>query len=251
MTMKRISFSDKMIRALIREIKQPSTGKTMSRHVVEPQPPEGADTLRDIPRENRWWAAYGTKEFSGITYRPLGSDQQHPWRCPYGRIGDLICVSERFSLAFCDDPSADNSFIGAVAALLPGERSGQNERSEDGGIEYRATYDRGLGDDDAWFCADDMPRWASRLTLHLTGVRVERVQDITEADAQREGCGETVDYTRGRDFRTEFAELWDSANERHGYGWQSNPFVWTLAFRPSLANIDVVLANPKLYGIGG
>lgn len=83
-----------------------------------------------------------------------------------------------------------------------------------------------------------MPRWASRLTLELTDVRVERVQDISEADAQREGWdisnlpeGHCYDCTHhARDW---FHGLWDSINAKQGFGWDTNPWVWVIEFRVS------------------
>jgi hypothetical protein len=76
-----------------------------------------------------------------------------------------------------------------------------------------------------------MPRWASRITLEVTGVRVERVQDISEADAWAEG----IDRTHmGRGIQrpaVHFRRLWDSINAKRGFGWESNPYVWVVEFR--------------------
>lgn len=74
-----------------------------------------------------------------------------------------------------------------------------------------------------------MFRWASRIQLEITGVRVERLQDISEANAQAEGCGITVDYTKGRTYITDYKELWESIN---GAGsWDANPWVWVIEFK--------------------
>jgi hypothetical protein len=96
-----------------------------------------------------------------------------------------------------------------------------------------------------------MPRWASRLTLEVTGVRVERVQDISEEDARAEGAGISAWYCPSPDeathvtltphhvshpsypacFRNGFANLWDSINgKRAGCAWKDNPYVWAVSF---------------------
>lgn len=66
-----IPFSPPMVRATI------DGKKSQTRRIVKPQPIAGTDALRDIPGENRWWAAYAGKDPTGVTYRPLGSDLQH------------------------------------------------------------------------------------------------------------------------------------------------------------------------------
>jgi hypothetical protein len=83
-----------------------------------------------------------------------------------------------------------------------------------------------------------MPRWASRITLELVDVRVERVQEITEEDAIAERsqpallgyAGVSVDYmTDVMSYRDGFADLWDSV---YGAGaWERNDWVWVLTFR--------------------
>lgn len=85
-----------------------------------------------------------------------------------------------------------------------------------------------------------MPRWASRLTLIVTGVKVERLQDISDADARAEGVDaiSMVDVPRQAAWsaRGDFAQLW---NKLHGAdAWNENPFVVALTFRVIKANID-------------
>ena len=95
-----------------------------------------------------------------------------------------------------------------------------------------------------------MPRWASRITLELTAVRVERVQEISEADAKAEGiawnfdldpfAGEhvacryqsAVHQRRGWDTaRAAYEELWNTLNAKRGFPWSSNPWCWVLEFK--------------------
>lgn len=71
-----------------------------------------------------------------------------------------------------------------------------------------------------------MPRWASRILLEITNVRVERVQEINEADALAEGVG-----FWGCDTIEVFQNLWDSINAKRGYSWESNPWVWVIEFK--------------------
>jgi hypothetical protein len=76
-----------------------------------------------------------------------------------------------------------------------------------------------------------MPRWASRISLEVTGVRVERLQDISEADAIAEGAATTYlsPSPTPRGYRDGYWHLWNSIN---GPGaWDSNPFVWCVSFR--------------------
>lgn len=98
-----------------------------------------------------------------------------------------------------------------------------------------------------------MPRWASRLTLIVTDVRIERLQDIDEAAARREGCGLYVPghgwitteelradpgYSNYLCARLGFQDIWQTL-----YGaesWDANPWVVAVRFRPILANIDAL-----------
>jgi hypothetical protein len=76
-----------------------------------------------------------------------------------------------------------------------------------------------------------MPRWASRITLDVIGVHVQRLQNISEADAIAEGidwaaCGHAYASTIGA-----FADLWDGINAKRGYSFESDPWVWRVEFR--------------------
>ena len=77
-----------------------------------------------------------------------------------------------------------------------------------------------------------MPRWASRITLEITDIGVERLQDITENDALAEGCRRQYPYPRGTEGQpnlVEYAILWDKIN---GLGsWDRNPWVWKITFK--------------------
>jgi len=74
-----------------------------------------------------------------------------------------------------------------------------------------------------------MPRWASRLTLTVTDVRVQRVADIDRGDAMDEGCP-FANMADGPDPREWFRDLWDSINAKRGFGWDVNPWVAAYTF---------------------
>ena len=97
-----------------------------------------------------------------------------------------------------------------------------------------------------WRPAIQMPKWAARMWLEITGMRIERLQDISERDAEAEGI-EWVDHGAGKTYRdikepktmgycwvdpsVPFQDLWDSLNKALGYGWDLNPWVWVIEFR--------------------
>lgn len=86
-----------------------------------------------------------------------------------------------------------------------------------------------------WSPSIHMPRWASRIDLEITRVRVERLQDISESDARAEGVDLNDWYTESPDpnkspYRYAFAQLWDSINAKK-HPWSSNPWVWVIEFR--------------------
>ncbi len=84
-----------------------------------------------------------------------------------------------------------------------------------------------------------MPRWASRVTLDVTAVRIERLQLISEEDALAEGCRSSYPFTEDGTARKDFRTLW---NEIHGRGaWDANPEVVAISFTVHQANIGVLL----------
>ena len=89
-----------------------------------------------------------------------------------------------------------------------------------------------------------MPRWASRIPLEVTDVRVERVQEISDGDAKAEGLvgwksersdeihyGITAADVWETDPRSTYTRLWDSINAERGHSWESNPWVWVVSFK--------------------
>jgi hypothetical protein len=196
MTEHPILFSGPMVRAIMAGAKTQTRRVVKSRHWPEPLTP-GYEWLFDQTTTEQVWEV-------GAWNAGTGEGQLHSYiTCPYGKPGDRLWVRETWQR------NAD----------FPDTRS-------NGLCVYRA--DRGgdaqLGDGQRWIPSIHMPRWASRLTLEVTAVRVKRVQNITEADEKAEGIRSLASNFRFRD-------LWDSINAERGYGWSVNPWVWVLDFR--------------------
>ncbi|MBU0539346.1 MAG: morphogenetic protein [Gammaproteobacteria bacterium] len=134
--------------------------------------------------------------------------------CPIGFVGDRLWVRETWARYNIDRDSHD--------------------------MAYRATAPNDWPKDGRWRPSIHMPRWASRITLEITGVRVERLQAITEQDAREEGitdggclnCGEPEPCgceNPAPDARDAFSFLWQSI---HGQdSWHQNPWVWVIEFK--------------------
>lgn len=154
------------------------------------------------------------------------NDKQEPVLCPYGQPGDRLWVRETFALLESVRPDGHRAPI------------------------YRATSLVADNPEITWKPSIFMPRWASRITLEITEVRVERVQEISADDAMAEGVRVPVNERGDWLMRVtgkrapcryikqnrpavicEFASLWDSLNEKRGYGWAVNPWVWVVGFR--------------------
>lgn len=140
------------------------------------------------------------------------SGEEQEW-CPYGRAGDRLWVRETWAW------SGDKTVAEA-------------ERIAQGEVWYR-TDPRWTNPAIRWRSPIHMPRWASRLTLEITEVRVQRVQEISEEDAKAEGAPFDAGGNEelGVGYRIGFCRLWDSLNAKRGYSWESNPWVWALTFR--------------------
>lgn len=131
------------------------------------------------------------------------------------RKGDLIWVRE----TFCHQPCANAPELTVYKSGYP-----QDELSR---------YESIMSESEIkWTPSIHMPRWASRLTLRVTDVRIERVQDITEEQAMSEGV--IKDSCGG--FVNSFSVLWHDI-----YGnWMKNPYVWVIEFEVIHKNVDDV-----------
>lgn len=137
--------------------------------------------------------------------------------CPYGVPGDMLWVRETWATT---------------------EQAG--DHPADSVVVHRATDpDWETMDGWRWRPSKFMPRWASRLTLRITSIRVELVQDITEEDARAEGAPRSHQGDRPHcsrhpvpndTHRLGFVHIWDSINAGRGFGWDANPWVWVIGF---------------------
>lgn len=156
-------------------------------------------------------------------------------RCPYGNVGDRLWVRETWA--------AERGYNN----LAPRDIEGQYASIENVDLWWRADHasDRRLdAKPGKWRPSIFMPRWASRITLEITDIRIERVQDISEADAIVEGVSDARMFLPG-EFEVEpaqkktglslpvwrFMHLWNSINGKRGYDWPSNPWVWIIEFK--------------------
>jgi len=179
-------------------------------------------------------------------------------RCPFGTVGDRLWVRETWQYADWTEDGLPRIRYQANAGTRWCERIPSDWCEELlmtwGDLSDPSNFDiDGKAADRRWRPSIHMPSWASRLTLEITGVRVERLQDITEADAQAEGVepytppqghispeqrvpGPGFEDARLGDqpHRLPFADLWEQIN---GDGsWDANPWVWALTFKRVEAN---------------
>lgn len=213
-----ILFSGPMVRAIL------EGRKTQTRRVVKPQP--FPDTCAGQPM-------VGHRDLAGL-FAPhvFGACMAKLAPCPYGQPGDRLWVRETWRTEELDeDDEASGSDIGTDGVRFAADgvfRSIENtmEASERWVVTHN-TDSRKLFS--KWRPSIHMPRWACRLELELTQVRLERLQDITEEDAKAEGV---MSECRGGDPRAWFAGLW---NDIHSPGrvtaWETNPWVWALTFK--------------------
>lgn len=202
--------------------------KTQTRRVVKPQPAEGAhvETMRASLTRS------GSKPVFAATWDVPSDDGSTISLCPYGHRGSRLWVREATRMRHLQNP-----ITGEPTASECGEYVADGEPILDrSGFDFAWWYSRRA-------CPSiHMPRWASRITLEVTGVRVERLRDISEADARAEGCpcyvcGRTMDGLSEDDCHcfhrmagvSDYRLLWESIN---GPGsWDANPWVWVIAFR--------------------
>lgn len=223
---KPILFSGEMVRAIL------DGRKTQTRRVIKPQPQKWVDCyVRSA--SPRHWLPQGVflSDPSGILGKGALEIRQNdtPVKCPY-EVGMRLWVREGHLLQEC--------VCQAAPAALRGNCRYCGGRGET--VIYKA---------DAT-CAGDsvccryrpsihMPRWASRITLEITDIRVQRLQEISHHDALAEGCENTTHASAPLLLRKQpltvaqlcYSHLWDSINTKPGTRWEDNPWVWVYTFR--------------------
>jgi hypothetical protein len=153
-------------------------------------------------------------------------------RCPYGQPGDRLWVRETARVESESinhvNPSKSWHSIDYRAGGSSSVRSGRVPK-------WFPSCSFNKDGQQRWQSAIHMPRWASRITLEVTGVRVERLQDITREGAASEGMCMDLDGTLPEWFRRDrwpeenFAALWDQINGESA--WHANPWVWVVEFK--------------------
>ncbi|EMP7085104.1 hypothetical protein REZ51_002012 [Klebsiella variicola] len=205
-------FNGEMVRAIL------DGRKTQTRRIMKPQPKPSKSRPGDF-----WFSSKKLESMVHVSDLAPGNSpiadyhlfiQEHC--CPFGAVGDRIWVRETFS------PVDDTQYGGEKW------------------VDYRATPKFEASHPAGWDCAPNdaealkwrpsihMPRWASRILLEITNVRVERLKSISDGDAIREGCS-TTDMKSGDCVADVFARLWASI-----YGsdsWKTNPWVWVIEFK--------------------
>jgi len=213
-----ILFSAPMVRAILED------RKTVTRRVVKPQP-----YIANVADDGMRYC-----NVSGAVGGRIRLDPDFLASCPYGQPGDRLWVRETFAhWPTCDLVRGDWFGITAYRAgkpvLVP--PPGAHVPLDQWPREWR---DDTKPDSVRWRPSIHMPRWASRVTLEVTGVRVERLQAISEVDAIAEGIGQsqrTGGWLPGNCAAPEWAfrELWEQIN---GAGsWQADPWVWVVEFK--------------------
>lgn len=244
-----ILFSAPMVRAIL------DGRKTQTRRVVKYPRSTGAFVC--VNCGGGWWP-YVSIDGESLIDR---NGNESPMGCPFGKVGDRLWVRETFAIEN-DREYVYESFHKLPTDGRPIRTIGAEDEDEDDDLHhliprYRATEPdtileiREVDSDDpfdqmVWTPSIHMPRWASRITLEITDVRVQRLQEISEEDAKAEGSylDRCSCMPRSEDrsplrasfqlewchvHGQEFSYLWKSINGKES--WDANPWVWALTFK--------------------
>jgi len=159
--------------------------------------------------------------------------------CPYGEVGDKLWVRETWG-------SPDADYIRCKEGRKPklGDKIVYRANPAD---DYQWSKGKPSQGSFCWRSPIFMPKWAARIWLEITGMRVERLQDISEEDAIAEGIGYGFQRNSGwPDYlhikngiceltqdtaRMSYSTYWDSINAKRGHPWENNDWVWVIEFK--------------------
>lgn len=208
-----ILFSAPMVRALL------EGRKTQTRRIIDRQPPEDHARLIVEAIHPTVMDRHGEEHPGPETFGVTTVDGEWCFRCRYGKPGDLLYVRETWA-----PRSNGRLLIERMQRPFYRATDGEGDMKKPNGWNWRPSM--------------HMPRWASRLTLRITDVRVQRLQDITQEEAVAEGMPASTGPFLHHVI-ADFHKLWNSIN---GAGaWDANPWVWALSFDVIKQNVDTVL----------
>ncbi|MGP4843356.1 hypothetical protein ACTXGQ_04425 [Marinobacter sp. 1Y8] len=210
-----ILFNGEMVRAIL------EGRKTQTRRTLKEQPPEGCSAIEHPRIFAPLVIRRGEEQPGPDIFGVFTEDGEWSLKSPYGQPGDRLWVRETWRQFNAVDE------CGCSETPCPCPKTGC--------VLYRADGD---DSESRWLPSIHMPRWASRITLEITDVRVERLKDITRAGAKAEGVERHEDawtdylhrtefHTAG-DARSSFCTLWESINGKGS--WSENPWVWVIEF---------------------
>lgn len=229
-TTKGIIFSAPMVRALL------DGRKTQTRRLLNPQPLKWEARVIDITDpffcdDEQAWGQIETTWHYPVDM-PMGEPLREDWRplkLPYA-VGDRLYVREAFGFNHYE------YHIGRAPKVRPVELTDEY-------ISYRATEDDcGISNELRYRPSIHMPRWASRLWLSVTEVRVERLRDISGADAVAEGVRSRLPENGMA--QQDYADLWNSLHTKPGTRWEDNPWVVAVSFDVHEGNVDAIGERP-------
>jgi hypothetical protein len=207
-----IIFSAESVRAIL------AGRKSQTRRVIKPQPEPWACNEAFLT-----WSAKVSEELMPLTLSQILA------RCPYGVPSGRLYVKEGWAESESD--------AGPVLVYRAGGHAligADGEKRSGTWVEYLipAADVGAIADPARWRSPIHMPRWASRLTLELAEVRVQRLQEISEEDARAEGFEPSLRYVTARDaFWAAWNQVQLKTSKPGGKSWADNSWVWALSFK--------------------
>ncbi|RUJ17966.1 hypothetical protein IPC371_18825 [Pseudomonas aeruginosa] len=216
-----ILFNDQMVRAIL------EGRKTVTRRVMKPQPTPSKDGGHNWPCNVHQSMLHVERELQNGEGCWCGLAEA---ACPFGQPGERLWVREAWTIDLLAAYSTEKGYDSEYELRYRTDDASREIHVAPGEPDpYLALYDSQRGD---WRPSIHMPRWASRILLEITAVRIERLQDISDDQAIAEGIDTHPTGFYGNGCITAggaFLELWESIN---GDGkWAANPWVWVVEFK--------------------